>query len=482
MVELAEIYPKENKILDIYLKNASAGTVVVECNSQVVGMQICEYLHTNYFFELIDYANLHEGIVRFLEEVGQRANGESKLICIYHFPTDSDTVDVIKSLNISRELLRKIDRMVWIMPTFLVDQIKDHEPNLKDYIGLFLDYNRSPVLPFEPIFDVNFRKHFTKDEQKSLKKESLMLNKEEPLKEKLNQYFRYVNQFHNRKLSKHECFQTLIPAYKKILVEVHDYRWEKKEDYFQAIQDIMYQTAVILALQQYYLNAQDIFAMMLDMEKQREKGGNIQVLQALEGMSYCEYEDGNYLVAERYILMAVDILRNMDTQNEAWICRLYSNYAACQMKIHEYANAKACLMECLNILDENQLLTAERQMRIQTNLMICNMELKVNPNQYIMQWTQFMHEIAQIYGMNSINYANCLLLDSWYKGILMGMNTEAIWEAESALKINRDLLKENSYILAVNYDVLEKLYHQVENQECAQRACTKKKNILRNYQ
>ena len=482
MIELAEEYPKENKILDIYMKNASVGTVVVEVNSQVTSMQICEYLNTNYCLELIDYAELKDGIIHFLREVGQRQRREQKQICIYHFPTDSETIDVIKSLNISRELLRNLHRIVLVMPTLLVNQIKEYEPNLKDYIGLFLDYNRKVRMPFEPVFDVPFQKKFTKNEQQMLKVEYLSLDGENQIEEKLNQFFRYINQFHNRKLSKYECFDTLLPAYKKMLVEVHDHNWQQNSDYIQAVKDIMYQTAVVLAVQRYYDTAKEIFEMMMDVVGRRKERVNIYILQGLEGIAYCEYGAEEYLKAEESILTAVNTLRDMKTQNEAWICRLYSNYAACLMKMREYEKAKSCLAECLDILEENQLLTAERQMRVRTNLMICNMELDSNPNQYAKSWAQFMDDIASIYGVESINYANCLLLDSWYKGILMGMNGDSIEETQIALEINRKQLQENSYTLAINYDVLEKLFHQAGDQERETEACNKKKNILQNYQ
>lgn len=37
-----------------------------------------------------------------------------------------------------------------------------------------------------------------------------------------------------------ECFDTLLPAYKKMLVEVHDHNWQQNSDYIQAVNDIMY--------------------------------------------------------------------------------------------------------------------------------------------------------------------------------------------------------------------------------------------------
>lgn len=482
MIELAEAYPKENEILDIYLKNASVATVVIETNNERIGMQLREYLKESYGLKLIDYATLQEGIIQFLREVGQQNKREEKRICIYHFPTDSQTIDVVKSLNISRELLRNLDRVVFVMPTLLVNQIQESEPNLKDYIGLFLNYNIKVRMPFEPIYDVPFQKRFTKDEKQALKGEYLHLEEEKPLKERLNQYFRYINQFHNRKLSKFENSHKLIPAYKKMLVEVHDHQWEQNTDYIQAVRDIMYQTATVLAIQRYYNEAEEIFEMMLDVAGSEKSHSDISVLQGLEGIAYCEYGTERYLKAESTILKTVDLLRNEETQNEAWICRLYSNYAACLIKQKEYERAKECLVTCLKILEDNHLLTSERQMRIYTNLMICHMELEGNLKGYADVWTQFMKETALVYGTDSINYASCLLLDSWYKGILMGMNQEALEEAVKALEINRKLMNENAYPLAINYDVLEKLYQQTGEKEAEMRALNKKKNILRNYQ
>ena len=482
MIELAETYPRENEILDIYLKNASVATVVIEINSDRVGALIREHLQDTYGLKPVDYAGIQEGIIQFLRETGQREGREERRICIYHFPTDSQTIDVVKSLNISRELLRKLDQVVFLMPTLLVKQIQEREPNLKDYIGLFLNYNRKVRVPFEPVYDVPFQKRFTKGEKQALKGEYLGLERGDSLKEGLNQYFCYINQFHNRKLSKYVCNHTLIPAYEEILVEVHDYPWERNSDYRQAVRDIMYQTASVLAVQKYYDRAKEIFEMIPDLAEHDGNQVEISVLQALEGAAYCEYGTKEYRKAQSTILTTVDILRDTGTQNEAWICRLYSNYAACLMRQKEYEQAKRCLLTCLDSLEENRILTAEREMRVCTNLMICCMELGENSKIYENLWKHFIEDMEAAYGRDSISFANCLLLDSWYKGILMGMNEEALAEAENALEINKKLLTVNDYTLAVNYDVLEKLYQQAGQWESEYMASVKKKNILRNYQ
>ena len=54
MPDLKEQFKKQNKIFDIYMKNASIGIVVIECNYKEIGMQICEYMHTSYCLQCVD--------------------------------------------------------------------------------------------------------------------------------------------------------------------------------------------------------------------------------------------------------------------------------------------------------------------------------------------------------------------------------------------------------------------------------------------
>lgn len=47
----------------------------------------------------------------------------------------------------------------------MVNQIQRYEPNLRDYIGLFLEYNPKKQIPFQPEYDAPFEKHFRKKEK-----------------------------------------------------------------------------------------------------------------------------------------------------------------------------------------------------------------------------------------------------------------------------------------------------------------------------
>lgn len=474
MADFAEMYAKQNRILDIYLKNAGIGTVVMEVNHQVIGRHICEYLHTNYHLHLIDYGLLTGGIVNLLKQVGQSTVVNNRRICIYNFPTDSGTIDVIQSLNLSRELLRRVDRVVFVMPTLLVEQIRTREPNLRDYIGLFLDYNRKSVIPFEPVFDVPFKKRLTRNEQVNLKNPLIDFNE----KENLQQYFRYVNQFYHQRLPKHECYQKLLPAFEQLLEAIHDRYCGNVSDCIQATEELLYQTASVLAVQGYYDLAQERFEMMLQIECGKIAEKNMHTLHGLEGISYCLYCMGNYNRSEEVLLQAIQILQSKETNFVAWICRLYSNYAACCIRLKEYLKAQEVLNRSFHMLLESKQLKPEREARIRTNLMICQLQQGEIAEISKSGWQQYMNKVKSEPEIERLGYANCILMDAWYKGVFLGANREALTEATAALDINRELLEENAYELAVTYAVLEKIYSQLGDTKNEGLARKKKRNIL----
>lgn len=474
MADFTETYAEQNRILDIYLKNAGIGTVVIEVNNQVIGMHICEYLHTYYHLHLIDDAKLSGGIVNFLRETGRSPVAGDRRVCIYNFPTDADTIDVVRSLNISRELLRSIDRLVLVMPTIFVEQIRIREPNLRDYFGLFLDYNRPVSSPFEPIFDVPFKKRFTREERKKLKGAFLSLD----INESLRQYFQYISQFYHRRLSKHECYQVLLPAFERLLAEMHDYYGNDQLNYIQATEDILYQTATVLAVQRYTEPALEQFEMMLDIVKRNITEKVMYALHALEGIAYCFYCMRNYQKSEEALIQAIQLLQKMETDHVAWICRLYSNYAACHICMREWQNAEEVLNRCIQVLVDNGKMNSEREARIRTNLMICKIEQGKVAEIATSEWQQYAYKIKSE-PVKGYDYANSILLDAWYKGVLLGCNREALSEARTALKINRELLEENAYELAVNYAVLETIYGQLGDVKNENLAKKKKENILR---
>ena len=57
MLIFEEKYSKQNHILDVYMKNASIGIMVLECNNRVTGVQICKYVNMKISAHLLLFAD-----------------------------------------------------------------------------------------------------------------------------------------------------------------------------------------------------------------------------------------------------------------------------------------------------------------------------------------------------------------------------------------------------------------------------------------
>ena len=190
---------------------------------------------------------------------------------------------------------------------------------------------------------------------------------------------------------------------------------------------------------------------------------------------------------ERFIISAAQFEHLVQVHNdpqpenkdEAWICRLYSNYAACCIRRGDYQKAQSISEMCLSMLTERGQMNPERETRVRMNLMICQIERGKKAEIYTGAWQEYLDKIKAEPGTGTINYASCLLMDAWYRSVLLGANKEALAEAKEALEKNRFLLEENSYDLAVNYAVLEKIYNQMGDAENEKLTSIKKTNILR---
>lgn len=66
--------------------------------------------------------------------------GENKLL-FYDLSLEESDYDLIKTMNLSRDIMRKVGIVVLLVPTFIMEKIQLDMPNLYDYITLRLDYN-----------------------------------------------------------------------------------------------------------------------------------------------------------------------------------------------------------------------------------------------------------------------------------------------------------------------------------------------------
>ena len=399
MPDLKEQFKKQNKIFDIYMKNASIGIVVIECNYKEIGMQICEYMHTSYCLQCVDYMDLKEGIVEYLRKIGNSENEQEKCICIYNFPTYSDSVNVVKSLNISRELLKNVIRLVFIMPTFMVNQIQRYEPNLRDYIGLFLEYNPKKQIPFQPEYDAPFEKHFRKKEKFDIT--FTLYKKQKQQGDQVRRLRLYAAALINACVATKENMDKVVwPAYREAIQEIKQYASGEEKTKLEA--DINFLMALALSNQQFYEEAEKIF----------EK-----------------------------IISEIIQLQHKQEENIVQMCKTQNNLAACYIQMEKYEQAITILEKCEKIILKSNSHRLEHELYIKKNLMICYMKTAGRDiDLYMDMWAQITERVKEIYGKKSVWYAECLLIDAWCQGILLGKYEDAIKEAELAVKIEKGIL------------------------------------------
>lgn len=433
MPDLKEQFKKQNKFLDIYMKNASIGIVVIECNNKGISMQICEYMHTSYCLQCVDYTDLKEGIVEYLRKIGTSDNEQEKYVCIYNFPTDSDSVNIVKSLNISRELLKNLIRLVFVMPTFLVNQIQRYEPNLRDYIGLFLEYNSQKQIPFQPEYDAPFEKHFRKKEKFDITVTPYKNHEQQG--EQVRRLRLYAAALTNACVATKENMDKVVwPAYREAIQEIKQYASEEEKTKLEA--DINIEMALALSNQQFYEEAEKIFHKILIRASEKD----LSFLQGLEGIAFCEYGLKNYEKAENIISEIIQLQRKQE-ENIVQMCKAQNNLAACYIQMEKYEQAIEILKKCEKIILNSNSHQLEHALYIKKNLMICYMKTAGKDIDLPMDmWAQITEKVKEIYGKKSVWYAECLLIDAWCQGILLGKYENAIKEAELAVKIEKEIL------------------------------------------
>lgn len=457
MADLKEQFEKQNKVLDIYMKNASIGIVVIECNDKGTGMQICEYLHTSYCLQCVDYMDLKEGVVEFLRKTGTSENEQEKYVCIYNFPTDS--VNVVKSLNISRELLKNVIRLVFIMPTFLVNQMQRYEPNLRDYIGLFLEYNLQKQIPFQPEYDAPFEKHFRKKEKFNVFLDSYEEEKQQ--KDQVRRLLSYAAVLLNTCVAtKENMDQVVWPTYREAIHEIEQQYASEKEK-IKLERNIDYQMALILSKQQSYEEAKTLFRQILMHAPEKELKNDFNSMQGLEGIAFCEYGLKKYDKAEKIIIEMIQQQEKKE-ENIVQMCKLKNNLAVCYMQLEKYEQAIGILEKCgMQILESNahQL---EHELMIKINLMICYMTTAGRDiDLHMDMWTQVTEKVKEVYGAESVWYAKCLLIDAWCQGMLLGKYENAIKGAELAVKIESGILGQEEEEVARAQEVLNSIRENI---------------------
>ena len=198
--------------------------------------------------------------------------------------------------------------------------------------------------------------------------------------------------------------------------------------------------ALALSNQQFYEEAEKIFHKILICASEKERKKDFSFLQGLEGIAFCEYGLKNYEKAEKIISEIIQ-LQHKQEENIVQMCKTQNNLAACYIQMEKYEQAITILEKCEKIILKSNSHRLEHELYIKKNLMICYMKTAGRDvDLHMDMWAQITERVKEIYGKKSVWYAECLLIDAWCQGILLGKYEDAIKEAELAVKIEKGIL------------------------------------------
>ena len=432
-------FQENNKKLDICLKYGVNDIILISINAKKAADEIALYLKKEYSFSLVDISTQKNSIVDLLKQYG---NHQSQL-CLFHID-DTENYDIIKTLNISRELLRDIGRVVLLMPQGLVDRVFFDNPNLYDYISITLDYNIHYDCPINPIYSEENRRFIPK---RLLSTQKKIFREGERIKnEGIAEYYDYLNSLIYQSLSEKDFsevdnafHQILEESAKKIGAQSNNDTEKMERNLKEMLLDIHSETALFFLRKNRFSFAYDLYKKCLGILFDMNTFPTIRLLEAYQGMAYCQYEKGN-------IKLCTDLLQEMlqimePSKNKAWECKIYNDLGAC---IYLSGNVDMAL-ERWNVirkqLNEEHLQSLNRFFRNTFNRTLAGLMLHQNPKGYIKDWKK-LGELLQATGLNLENF-QYLFLDSWLH-FYCGENEAAQRIAEKTYQIGLEILPENN--------------------------------------
>lgn len=466
----------QNKLkLEACLENVDNAIILIEVNDKQTESDLTSLLHKRWNIEMVCFQQIKDDFISLLYSMSESES--LRKVCFYAFDPQPDTYDIVKSLNISREILSKVGILIFLMPSILVRQIEYEETNLHDYILLKLDYTVKCKLPFEPIFSIQYASRYEKEERQNLKYHASKISVSTD--ERMKSYFFYLQKLQYKSISRQEYEDKLCTFLQETEAYIQKQNWKNESDKNTALLDVWYRTAQTLAAQSFLRQAFDLF---VKMKVLLEKYNRIDIyyLHALEGLAFCFYHLQQYDDAKKALLIMISVLENNEVENEAWKYRIYNDYAACFYKAGDVIKARDIWIMCGNGLAALNIANAARNYRNKYNLMLAHIASCDNLYIYYREWAIYQDSLLNTEHFQSIRSSEGQLLTSWIEGMIFGKTEHAVQRAAEVLKVNCSLLHENDYMLALNNYVLSKLYSQKGDEENAQYHIRKCTNILKN--
>ena len=435
------IFEINNKKLVFFINNADNAIFLIDANSKKRIQSIINLLSGVNSIRFMSYLCIKDCFVDFLSEHQNKAD----VVCIYDFVRVT-SYDIVKTMNLSRELMRRVGILVLIMTTDLCDEIRYRYDNLYAYIMLDLDYNDDSYIPVKPIYSEDSRYFLTKGVRASQKRTAYL--RDESNLTKVADYFHMLDRMRYEKYTENMNIKVLNAFHDVLDITVHsisessENRAQEAKDIGDLYSDLYTTTAAWYVYKERYEEAFELFG---ELKKEiNGSGKNIKAyLSAIQGQAYCCYLIKKYKDA-------VEILNHMleDLEGEGelmWRIKTLNDIGTCQFMEDKPEEALYTWKKIQYIIEENHIEDFTREFRNTYNCTLAYAFQKSNPALYTEKWRKIGLEFARLDIQNTMEYIQYLFLNGWllYKKGNLDM---AASDINDARKIGKKLLPENSDI------------------------------------
>lgn len=414
-----ESFEHNNRKLNNYLRNIDSAIILLCANDRSAMVTLQEMLQNEFAFEGIDYAGVRQSFPTLLKIYEDKK--EQNKLCFYNMLEENRDYDLIKTINLSRDILRKVGVVVFIIPTFIMEKIQLENPNLYDYVTLSLDYNIIYDNHLEPIYSEE-KRYFVPKKVRTARKAMVLTNMPARI-QTVRDYYNYLEAGQYVNVKQEDVYYMMNWLFDYLHESLEARKWEMEnltdenpEDFSEIRIDLYMKTAMFF-LQHGFLNeAINLYDEVLHLKKIKQTGllsdkTSILELEAIQGKAYCYYKRKDYQRAQDTLII---LKREVElTGNLAWRYKIYNDLGVCYLKQNRVYDAIAIWKECELGLRQMGEYNTYRHFRILYNMMLVSLdERNIFPKRED-EWAALEKEICHNIGENGLEYFGYLLMSSW---------------------------------------------------------------------
>lgn len=400
-------FQRNNRKLNNYLQNVENAIALLCANDSYAVKQLSSMLQEKYTFECIDYKANGKPFFAILDKYKDQARHR---LCFYNIVEETTNYDLIKTINLARDVLRKVGIVVFIVPAFIMEKIQLENPNLYDYITLCLNYNISYKNHLKPIYSEENR-YFVPKKIRTARKAVAVANMPSKI-QSVADYYRYLEscQYVNINADNVEQMVTWLFDYMHENFVAMNYMNGKDESYSGIRINLYMKTAEVLQRQGFYDQAIELYDEILYLKKQESETG-IAELEAIQGKAFCYYRMRAYEQAEVTLGALVSKVKPLD--NLTWCYKIYNDLGVCYLNQGQIGKARDIWEKCASGLKEIGEYNPYRHCRILYNIMMACLADNVSIKKYEQEWTMLGEEITRNIGEDGLVYLDYMLMSSW---------------------------------------------------------------------